>query len=86
MVVVTLYGIETFLTGVFQCTPVAYFWDLTIPGGKCVDRWALYFANGGINIVTDFLILLLPVFILKDLQVPKLQKMFLMAIIALGGL
>lgn len=82
---VVAYGVETFFSGIFTCYPVAYIWDITIPGGKCVDKWGLYFANGGINIVTDFMILILPVFILKDLIMPKFQKMFLMAIIALGG-
>ncbi|KAH8664970.1 hypothetical protein BGZ60DRAFT_516265 [Tricladium varicosporioides] len=82
---VIAYGIETFFSGTFTCTPVAYFWDPTIPGGKCVDKWSLYFANGGINIVTDFMILFLPALILKDLIMPKFQKFTLMAIIALGG-
>lgn len=85
MALVIAYGIETFFSGTFTCSPVAYFWDITIAGGKCVDKWSLYFANGGINIATDFMILILPVFILKELIMPKFQKMFLIAVIALGG-
>lgn len=85
MALVIAYGVETFFSGTFTCTPVAYFWDVTIPGGHCVNKWALYFANGGINIATDFIILLLPVFILKDLQMPKYQKITLIAILAIGG-
>ncbi len=86
MAIVTAYCIETFFTGLLSCTPVAFFLDATIPNGHCVDKWALYFANGGINIATDFMILLLPAFILHDLMMPKFQKYFLMAIIALGGM
>jgi hypothetical protein len=81
---VIAYGIETFFTGVLTCTLVWYFWDTTIPDGKCVDKWALYFVNAGINIATDFAILVLPVFILKDLLMPTRQKATLMVILVLG--
>ena len=85
MALVIAYGVQTFFSGLFTCTPVAAFWDQTIPG-KCVDRWALFFANGGINIFIDFTILLLPVFLLRSLMIPKRQKYILMGILALGGL
>lgn len=84
--IVSAYCLETFFTGLFTCTPVAFFWDSTIPNGNCLEKWPLYFANAAINIATDFMILLLPIFILKDLMMPKMQKYFLMAIIALGGM
>lgn len=85
MALVLAYGIETFFTGLFTCTPVAYFWDSSVPGGSCVDKWSLYFVNAAINIVTDFAILVLPIIILKGLKMPKFSKACLIAVIALGG-
>jgi len=85
IIFVVAYGIETLFAGVFQCTPIAFFWNPTIPGGKCVERFTLYFANAGINIATDMIILLLPIFILKDLIMPRMQKYILIGIISLGG-
>ncbi|KAH7378895.1 hypothetical protein BKA64DRAFT_585274 [Cadophora sp. MPI-SDFR-AT-0126] len=82
---VIAYSISSFFASIFTCTPVAYFWNPTIPGGRCVDKWALYFANGGMSIVTDFAILVLPAILLKDLLLPMRQKVTLVAILALGG-
>jgi hypothetical protein len=80
------YGVEILFTGIFTCMPIAYFWDSTIPGGTCVDRTKLYFANAAINIFTDFTLLFLPVLILKDLMMPKYQKWIVRVILAFGGL
>ena len=80
-----MYWVETLFAGIFQCTPVAFFWDESIAGGKCIDKFALYFAHAGVNIITDFMILLFPILILKDLIMPRTQKIILIGIIALGG-
>ena len=86
IIFVIAYGIETLLAGFFQCHPVAFFWNPMIPGGKCVNKFALYFANAWINIGNDFLILSFPILILKDLQMQRRQKFILIAIISLGGM
>jgi hypothetical protein len=85
MALVILLAVATLLFSTFSCYPVRYFWDLAVPGGKCLDREALYLGIGSINIATDLLILVLPTFMLKDLTIPKLQKMFLIVITSLGG-
>lgn len=81
-----MYGIETLLTGVFTCKPIAYYWDMTISGGTCVNETKLYFANAAINIFTDFTLLFLPFLILKDLRMPMFQKLVVTIILAFGGL
>jgi hypothetical protein len=85
MLFVVAYGIETFFSGLFTCYPIAFFWDITIPGGRCLDRWPLYFANGGVNIVSDLMVLVLPFFILRPLTIPMRQKLSLIGVLALGG-
>lgn len=49
------------------------------------DLWRR-FANTGMNIATDFIIGLLPLPMLKELQLPKRQKIALMIVFGLGGL
>ncbi|KAF2005282.1 hypothetical protein P154DRAFT_425083 [Amniculicola lignicola CBS 123094] len=84
--VVAAYGIWTLLGSIFICTPVAFFWDKTIPGGTCLNQALVWYMNAGVNIVTDFTILLLPMPIIRGLNIPKAQRRALMVIFALGGI
>jgi hypothetical protein len=83
--IVTIYGTWTFFGSIFLCTPVPFFWDKSITGGKCLNQFAVWFTNGGVNIAQDFAILVLPMPLLRNLQIPKGQKRALVAIFALGG-
>lgn len=50
-----------FMMMLFQCTPVNYFWDKSIPGGKChfdIEKLFLYASLP--NITTDVAMLILP--------------------------
>ena len=86
LAIMVAYGIETLFAGVFTCTPVAFFWNLDIPGGTCYDKTAVYFANAGINIATDVALLCIPIVCLRHLQMPKIQKAITIVIVAFGGL
>ena len=44
------------------------------------------FSHAGCNIITDMAIAILPLPMLKQLQIPRGQKTVLMAVFALGGL
>ncbi|KAF2169823.1 hypothetical protein M409DRAFT_52318 [Zasmidium cellare ATCC 36951] len=84
LVVVVVYSFYTFFTAVFACTPIEYFWDQSV-GGHCLDRFAVWFANAGINIGTDILTAILPLPVLKQLELPKRQRYALMTVFTLGG-
>lgn len=43
-----------------RCTPVAYHWDKTIPGGHCITSGPLSPVSAILNLVFDVAILLLP--------------------------
>ncbi|KAK3645444.1 hypothetical protein LTR56_009171 [Elasticomyces elasticus] len=84
--VVFVYSCWTFFSAIFACTPVEYFWKPNRPGGgKCLDRFAVWFANAGINIVTDIATGVLPLPVFNSLELPKRQKIALMSVFALGG-
>ncbi|KAF2996249.1 hypothetical protein E8E13_003882 [Curvularia kusanoi] len=77
-------GIEALFTGVLQCLPVARFWDFRIPG-KCLNTTALYFTNAAILIVQDISCVVLPFFILRQLTMPRKEKISVMLVLCLGG-
>ncbi|RPA95801.1 hypothetical protein L873DRAFT_1837050 [Choiromyces venosus 120613-1] len=85
LVLVVGHIISSLTVIIFQCTPVPYLWDKTMKG-RCIQTKIFYFANAGLNILTDVLIYLLPMPILWGIQLPKRQKVGLCAIFSLGAL
>lgn len=65
------------------CIPVAKFWDNTIPG-RCLDSLSIWYVMAGCNLATDFATLLLPLPVIKSLQMPRKQKIMLSAVFGLG--
>lgn len=80
------YSTASFWALIFSCSPTKAGWDLSIKNPKCLDRNALYFSVGGFNILTDILILLLPIRLVLGLQIPQRQKFGLLGIFMCGGL
>jgi hypothetical protein len=83
--VVSLYGVWALFSSIFLCYPIRFFWDKSIQDGKCIDQFAVWFSNASINILQDFVILLLPMPMLRNLEIPRRQKRALMMVFALGG-
>jgi len=83
---VAVYSTWSVFASIFECMPVAYFWDKTIKGGHCMNQYAVYFTGAAVNIVTDFAIIILPMPVLRRLNLPLKQKRALMLVFALGGL
>ncbi|KAK0622303.1 hypothetical protein B0T14DRAFT_513648 [Immersiella caudata] len=63
------------------CVPLEAFWDRTKYkyGSTYCHTFDVYWSHAGINIVTDFLIFMLPLTVLRKVRIPKRQQ------IALGG-
>lgn len=70
---------------VLQCVPPASQWNTSIKG-KCINFTAVVIAAGVINVVTDFMILFLPMPVLWNLKVSPARKRMIMSTFALGGL
>jgi heme/copper-type cytochrome/quinol oxidase subunit 4 len=68
----------------FACKPIAGSWDPLIPA-VCLNRGGIYLAQAVIGIVTDVLLLLLPVPTVMTLQMPNKQKLGLIGIFAVGS-
>ena len=78
-----VYLIATTLTSVVQCTPVALAWDPTVDG-KCIDLGKFFIFNGVVAVLTDLLVLILPLPLVWGLQLPFNQKMALIPVFGIG--
>ncbi|KAL4985868.1 hypothetical protein BDW68DRAFT_189315 [Aspergillus falconensis] len=85
MLVIAATFIGTGLTATFECTPIRYQWDKTIPGGRCIDITAFYRWMSLPNIVTDVMMLLLPLPMILRLHLTRGQKLGLGMVFATGG-
>ena len=76
-------GVE--FSTIFQCTPISYAWTRKPPGG-CINLLAFYRWVSLPNIISDVIMLVLPVHRVWKLQVTFKQKMALSGVFLMGGL
>ncbi|KAL7619925.1 hypothetical protein AAE478_010472 [Parahypoxylon ruwenzoriense] len=79
------WGISTSVVAVVQCIPIEFSWDHTIIGGYCVDYRLTVLIAGVLNIVTDFVILAMPIPLIWQLHVSRQKKYLLMFTFAMGS-
>ncbi|KAL9043550.1 MAG: hypothetical protein Q9214_003268 [Letrouitia sp. 1 TL-2023] len=73
------------ILGVFlQCRPLAYFWNRGLEG-KCINENSFSYGMSAANVVTDLLVLGLPVPWLWGLQLGRGKRVGLVGVFALGG-
>ncbi|KAI1496538.1 CFEM domain-containing protein [Biscogniauxia marginata] len=81
--------IAIFMTVIFQCSPVSYFWerirDPTLEG-TCVNTGIFYVTTATLTIFTDALVLILPFWIFMGLKMPAKLKVAIMAVFLLGAI
>ncbi|KAL8931551.1 MAG: hypothetical protein Q9216_007162, partial [Gyalolechia sp. 2 TL-2023] len=80
----TSYVVALSLAILFACDPVAKFWDPFLEG-TCIETTKLYLANAILNVLFDFVVLLVPVPMLRKLQVSTRQKLVIGALFSLGS-
>lgn len=73
------------VSGFLHCMPVSHFWDQQ-GSGYCLDFEGVWMFNSVMNIVTDLILLALPMHPLLQLKLPKPQKIGLMILFSVGGL
>lgn len=84
--IVASYFLVCVFFAAFQCNPVSYLWDKTIPGGSCINQTQFYRSNGIANLLIDFMILSLPLKMVWRLNTTRRQKVTLSGIFLLGTL
>ena len=68
------------------CTPLAFQWDKTIPGGHCLSLEAYYKSTSVPNIVTDLIILVLPIPTVINLKLTNMRKLGLLMVFLVGSM
>lgn len=86
IVVVIIYSLIGSFQWVFACKPIEKFWDLRIIRGSCVDWLKITIFTGVMNTATDGVILLLPIFMLRKVRLPKREKLGVVLVTMAGGL
>ncbi|KAL7928134.1 hypothetical protein V8C35DRAFT_318826 [Trichoderma chlorosporum] len=71
-------------TTIFQCTPVKYSWDKTVPG-HCINIKAFWYGQSGWNTLMDVVVLILPIPVILKLQMNRRAKISILAVFVLGA-
>ena len=69
---------------IFQCAPVEAQWDITIQNATCISRRKAYVAPSAVNVVTDVVLLILPIPYVWNLHASLAHRMILIGIFLLG--
>lgn len=81
-------GIATFVAVVFQCSPVEYYWLGSDPHsgvqGTCIRQGYFYVTTAGLTILTDVMVLGIPIGIFSGLQMKMRFKIALIGLFSLG--
>ena len=84
MGVVVSWSVAAIMATIFQCIPIKLSWDKTVIG-HCFDKDAFWVAYAVGNVVSDGLVLILPIPMILRLQLKLRDKLMLCAIFSLGG-
>lgn len=83
--IVCMYGIAVSIASLCSCLPVQSFWIEELPG-KCINLMIFWYFNSSFNVATDIAVVVLPLYVLKDLRLPRRQKWAVMGVFAIGTL
>ncbi|TVY78271.1 hypothetical protein LSUE1_G006774 [Lachnellula suecica] len=74
----------SFFAILFECVPQERIWNPTITTGHCIQTGDLLIAMGVINVISDLMILVLPLWAIAHLQMGTKLKLGVSAIFATG--
>ncbi|CAI7677917.1 unnamed protein product [Penicillium pancosmium] len=79
-------GLWMVLSGFIFCVPIPIFWSMnkSLVAAHCLPKAPVWFTNASIQIITDIIILILPMPIVSKLRLPKRQRAGIMIIFGVG--
>ena len=83
---ITAWGLAYLFATIFQCKPMASFWDMTIKNPQCLDKKGLWMSYSLINIGFDLAIIALPIYPLIQLRLQRIKKIGLLVVFGMGAL
>ncbi|KAF2820097.1 hypothetical protein CC86DRAFT_374790 [Ophiobolus disseminans] len=85
MTVSVAYSLPTAFGFAWVCHPVAKYWDFTIKTGYCINVDGYFLGTTCVNAALDLALLVLPLFIIKDLRLPIRQKIGVALLLMTGS-
>lgn len=85
MVVSIIYSVLAAFGFAWVCQPIEKYWDFSITTGTCINLNAYFLATACINAATDLALLVLPIFIIKDLHLPRRRKISVTLLLMTGS-
>ena len=79
----TLFYLSTMFVVIFQCNPRAKFWEPTLPG-HCINIDVVDIVTAAINVLSDIVLLLLPLTCIWQLQMQSSSKVAVSAVFFTG--
>ncbi len=77
--------VASMVCDVLQCVPINSQWDPTVKG-HCINFASVILASGIVTVVTDFILLCLPMPLIWRLKISAPRKRLVMSSFLLGGL
>lgn len=74
-----------FFSSIFACSPIAAGWDISITDAKCINRPALFQSTAALGVVTDVLIILIPIPMVINLHMSRAKKAGLLLMFTIGS-
>ncbi|KAF2121552.1 hypothetical protein BDV96DRAFT_216584 [Lophiotrema nucula] len=87
MALTVFTGLVFLFVTLLQCSPISYFWNRAIPGGYCISIEViigLTFLYSAINAVCDFTLGILPIFLVKGLNMERKMKFALVPLLSMA--
>lgn len=83
-VFMALWGCAGVCGNIFQCIPIQFLWDPTLDG-HCIQYGIFATVLGALTVVTDLIILVIPMPLVWKLHITKRKKWRLSTVFAFGG-
>lgn len=82
---ICLWVVGVYVAGALICIPTEKFWNPSVEGA-CLDSAKFYYGIQIPNILSDLILLIMPMRVVWTLPIPKAQKALLSAVFLVGGL
>lgn len=70
--------------GAFSCNPIRSQWDLSVTNPKCLPSKTIYLSGSLINVIVDFVLVMMPMPYVWRLRAPLGQRLILAGMFGLG--
>jgi hypothetical protein len=81
-----MWAVSVTLEALLLCRPLAANWDPTTQGGVCGDRDTVYVSSGALNVMTDLMVIALPLPHILRLNLALHRKLGLLFMFSMGTL